>query len=239
MNQLVVVADETTAGSLTATEVFSLSWALNYQAVYQYGRSPWVEHGYAPAAHVAQLPKGVEVPSDAWTIHLLDVSDVEGALGYHEGGLFKSSEHSVRGLSAAGTPYAKVFVQTAREAGVDPAEVASHEMCEMLVDPNVANEAEVRKVLDTEDKEFYIVEVGDPVQGCGYDIGAPEERLCGVTVADFAYPAWWKLAQTRPDMSFRDSVSKPFQIAPEGYMSVAPEAEPTNWTQIYGQAHKA
>lgn len=240
MNQLIVVSDETTAGLMQATEVFNLAWALNYQAVYHYGRSPWVEHGYAPAAHVAQLPKGVTPPPEAWPIYLQDVSDQPGALGYHEdqaSKTFKSSAHSVRGLSASGTPYSKVFVQTAREADVDPAEVASHEMCEMLVDPYVANESEVRKVLNTKAKEWYIVEVGDPVQGCGYDIGAPEGRTCGVTVADFAWPAWWALAQTRPGFSFRDSVKAPFALAPEGYMSVQPEAG-GEWSQIYGSDRK-
>lgn len=233
-SQLVTVQDWTTK-ALAQKEVFNLCWALNYQALYHYGRSPWVQRGYAPPAHVMQLPKGMTPPVDAWNIELLDTSDIEGALGYHEDH-FVSSPHSLRGLSQGGTPFSKVFVQTSKSAGVDPAEVASHELLEMLVDPYVANESEVRKVLNTQTKQFYIVEVGDPVQGCGYDVGAPEGRHTGVTVADFANPGWWGMAQTRPDLSFRRSVSKPFEIAPQGYMSVAPEANPTEWSQIYGSA---
>ena len=220
MNNQLITLDDRTSSSLTPTELFNVAWSLNYQAVYHYGRSPWVEHGYAPPAHVSLLPKGVKPPVGAWNIILLDTSDVEGALGYHE--------------DAAGTeiPFSEVFVQTAREDGVEPSEVASHEMLEMLVDPDVN---QPRKVLDPTLHQWYSVEVGDPVQGCGYDVGAPEGRPCGVTVADFAYPLWWKMAQTRPDLSFRDSVKAPFALAAQGYISVAPESEPENWGQIFGQ----
>lgn len=236
--QLVTVQDQTAAG-IDPTALFNWVWALDYQAKYHYGRSPWVQRGYAPPAQVHLLPKGAPVPPGAWPVALLDVSDQPGALGYHEDGAFRSSPHSARAVTASGVPNGKVFVATAREDGIDPCEVVSHEILEMLVDPYVANETEVRKVLDTVAKEFYIVEVGDPVQGNGYDIGAPEGRHCGVTVADFALPAWWEMAQTRPDLSFRDSVKAPFELAPRGYMSVAPEANPTAWTQIYGSARRA
>lgn len=236
MSQLVTVEDQTTAG-IDSTSLFNWVWCLDRQAKYHYGRSPWVEHGYAPPADVMLLPKGAQVPGDAWNIQLLDVSDVEGALGYHEGQQFKSTAHSVRALSAGGTPIAKVFCTTARQDGVDPLEVISHEMLEMLVNPYVANPAEVRKVLDRAVKRFYIVEVGDPVQGNGYDAFAPEGRHSGYTLADFAFPAWFAMAQTRPDLSFRDSVSKPFELAPQGYMSTAPEGNPNEWSQVYGSEH--
>lgn len=233
--QQIVVEDQTTQGSLSPEALFKLAWALNYQALYHYGRSPWVQRGYAPPSHVHLLPKGVPIPGGAWPIILLDNSDVAEALGYHDNQLFKSSDHAVRGLAPGGTPFSKVFVHTAQGAGIDPAEVASHEMLEMLVDPYVSNEATVRKVLNRPKKEFYIVEVGDPVQGNGYDVGAPDGHHCGVTVADFAWPRWWGMAQTRAAMSFREAVKNAFEIGAQGYMSVAPETEPTNWSQIYGQ----
>jgi len=214
------VEDQTSAGILSPTQLRDIVWGLNYQALYHYGRSPWVEHGYAPPAHVVQLPTGAKPPVGAWNIILLDTSDQAGALGYHED------------EAGTGIPYSDVFVKTARKDGADPAEVASHEMLEMLVDPDVTN---VRKVLNQQAKKFYIVEVGDPVQGCGYDIGAPEGRHCGVTVADFAFPAWFGMAQTRPDLSFRDSITEPFTLAPQGYISVAPEGEPENWSQVFGR----
>jgi hypothetical protein len=117
-------------------------------------------------------------------------------------------------------------VQTCLEDGVDPMECISHEGLETIVDPYVILNAEV-KVAKHEGK-LWIVEVGDPVEGNGYEL------VPGFTLADFAYPHWWDLPQQRPDLSFRNSVYAPFQISPGGYMSVAPENEPENWTQIYG-----
>lgn len=222
-SQLITVEDQTKDAVLSPTELRDLAWSLNYQAVYQYGRSPWVEGDYAPPAHVGLLPKGAMPPVGAWNVILLDASDQAGALGYHE----DEANNDI--------PFSDVFVGTAREAGVDPCEVASHEMLEMLVDHDVHN---VRKVLNKEKGEFYIVEVGDPVQGCGYDIGAPEGRHCGVTVADFALPAWFGMPQASPGLSFRGSVSNPFELAPQGYISVAPENDPEQWTQLYGEAVK-
>jgi hypothetical protein len=220
-SQLLTVEDKTSEGTLSPTRLRDIVWSLNYQALYHYGRSPWVEHGYAPPAHVVQLPAGAKPPAGAWNIILLDTSNEAGALGYHED------------ESGTEIPFSDVFVKTAEENGTDAAEVASHEMLEMLVDPDVAN---VRKVLNSAAKQFYIVEVADPVQGCGYDIGAPEGRHAGVTVADFVFPAWFGMAQTRPDLSFRDSIQKPFELAAQGYISVAPEGKPEKWSQIFGQA---
>lgn len=224
--QLITVEDHTTSGVLTPRQLFDLVWSLDYQARYHYGRSCWVTQSLAPAAHVQLLPHdhegAVKPPVGAWNLILLDTSDQEGALGYHE---------DEQGTTI---PFSEVFVKTARADGVDPAEVASHEMLEMLVDPDIAHVRTVKH-----NGQLYIVEVGDPVQGCGYDIGRPEGRTCGVTVADFALPAWFGYPQeVNPRwMSFRSSIAEPFELAPEGYISVAPEAEPNNWTQIFGQRH--
>lgn len=241
-SQLVTVQDGTGKGVLTPAQLFNLAWALNYQALYHYGRSQWVTGGLAPAAHVALLPHGAAPPKGAWNIELLDSSDVEGALGYHEdlahiSKAGNSGIHSTRGTTGE-TPLSKVFVKTSKSDGIDPAEVASHELLEMLVDPYVVKESEVRKVLH--EHQYYIVEVGDPVQGCGYDIGAPEKRHCGVTVADFALPAWFALPQVdhATQRSFRSSVKDAFEIAPQGYMSVSPENNPSEWSQIYGSDRK-
>jgi hypothetical protein len=241
-----VVSDHT---GLDATALFNAVWSLDYQALYHYNRSPWVEHGYCePCAGVHVLPNGVPAPAGAWTIELLATSDQEGALGYHEDfGSRPSSPHSTRGLDANETPLAKVFLQTSAEANVAWTEVASHEMLEMLVDPYVVDETRIRKYLNAEAKQWYIAEVGDPVQEQGYDIGAPEGRTTSVVVSNFAYPGWWAQEQRRTATSFcsdgeswhelpPDPNLRAFELASGGYMSVAPEAEPSNWSQIYGSA---
>src|SRR2546430_12799717 len=123
-SQLITVQDATSEGVLSPKQLFNIAWSLNYQAAYHYGRSPWVEHGYAPPGHVSLMPKGMHPPEGAWNLILLDTSDEQGTLGYHED------------EAGSDIPFAEVFVKTSRQDGVDPCEVASHEMLEMLVDPD-------------------------------------------------------------------------------------------------------
>ena len=243
------IANLTSPGTFTGDDLYNLWWGLRYQALYQYNRSPWVEHGYCPALeNVILLSPGQPAPAGTWHIELLDTSDQEGALGYHEDATFdqhsegpkKGSGRSSRGLAAQRlTPLAKVFCKTSKDDGVAPSEVASHEMVEMLADPQVVNESEIRKYLNSENKQWYIGELCDAVQGRGYDVGAPEGRSTGVVVADFVYPSWFGQVQTRPYTSFAEEARiaprvEPFTLAPGGYMSIAPENEPSNWHQIYG-----
>ena len=242
------VQDLTTPGTFTDVELERMVWALRYQALYQYNRSPWVEHGYSEAiADVVLIPRGAVLPPASWHIELLDTSDQEGALGYHQDQAFdqnssgarKASDRSSRGLRADSLqPLAKVFVKTSQADGVSPSSVASHEMLETAVDPQVTDEASIRKYLNTATGQFYIGEVGDPVQGEDYDVGAPEGRPCGwpeAIVSNFAWPAWFGAAQTRTALDFRGTRRAPFELAAAGYMSVAPEGDPSAWTQIFGQ----
>jgi hypothetical protein len=235
---LLITVQDLTSDLFTPAGIFKTVWSLNYQALYHYNRSPWVEHGYAPAIDgVHLLPKGLPVPEGAWHIELLDTSDQEGALGYHEDEVHVSSKHSTRGLATVTElPLAKVFVKSCAEYAVAPSEVASHELLEMAVDPYVLDESKLRKYLNEQAHWWYIAEVGDPVQGEGYDVGAPENRETGVIVANFAWPLWWGQLQTRSQLDFRGTRKARFELAPGGYMSVAPENNPTEWSQIYGSA---
>ena len=239
--QLITVQDHTSRGTFSGSEFSDLVEGLALQAENDYNESPWVTGGLATAIEVRLLAHGEKPPKDSWHIELLDTSDQEGALGYHEDAAFKrgtpgtkpekASANSSRGLrSGTLTPLSKVFVKTTREDGTDPAEVASHEMLEMTVDPNVVGKP--RTVLHRAKKQLVIVEVGDPVQGCGYQSG-------NVTVADFAEPAWFGYPQEASpgQFSHRSSVGSAFKLAPQGYISVAPEHEPENWSQVFGSAH--
>jgi hypothetical protein len=247
-SQLITIQDLTSKGTFAAIELERAVWSLRYQALYHYNRSPWVTRGYADSiSDVILVPKGHKLPAGSWHIELLDTSDQPGALGYHEDQAHTSSSFSIRGLAAhSETPLSKVFCKTSREDGIEPTEVASHEMLEMIVDPWVINEDEIRKYLDSNTKQWYIGEVGDPAQGRGYDVGAPEQRPCKVpeaVVADFAYPGWWRVDQKRIFTTATEEFGlanrlEPFALAPGGYMSVAPEANPSEWSQIYGEDRK-
>jgi hypothetical protein len=245
------IQDNTTAGTYTDVELELLTWGIRFQGLYQYNRSPWAERGLAaPVQNVVLLPKGQLPTTGEWLIELLDTCDQPGALGYHENQKFdsasagprKASKRSSRGLAihpetGDPVPLAKIGVQTSKQDGVQPSEVVSHEFIEMLVDPNVYDEALIRKYLDSASRRWYIGEACDAAQGRGYDVGVT--RKTGIIVADFCYPGWWKQPQTRPYTTFGEEAGiaprlDPFALAGGGYMSVAPESEPSNWTQITG-----
>jgi hypothetical protein len=216
-SQLITV--ENRSKELSPTDLFNLVWAVNYQVLFHYGRSAWVTAGLAPHGHVLSLPDGVPPPAGAWNLILMDHSDQQGALGYHQD------------QDGTGIPYAEVFVVDAVTDGSTPSAVASHEALEMLVDPNVE---QVRTQVRADTQQIYIVEVCDAVQGNDYDVGAPEGRTTGTNVADFCLPSWWELDSAAAPYSFRSSIAGPWQLAPQGYISVAPEGNPSAWSQIYG-----
>lgn len=171
------------------------------------------------AAHLVSLPQGTAPPAGAWNLILMDRSDPQGALGYH------------RDENGTGIPYAEVFVADAVEDGSTAAAVASHEALEMLVDPNVDP---VRTHERPGAQQVYIVEACDAVQGNDYDVGAPEGKTTGINVAVFCLPSWWTMDPSSAPYSFRQNVTSPWDLAPEGCVSVAPTANPSAWTQIYG-----
>jgi hypothetical protein len=96
-------------------------------------------------------------------------------------------------------------------------------MLEMLVDPYV----DKPRIAQYDGKD-YIVEVGDPVQGNGYDAGN------GQIVADFVWPKWFGLAQSRPYYDQLHRIDSAFTLAPQGYISTKPLSE-SEWTQIFGE----
>jgi len=216
-SQLITV--EKQSNGLSSTDLFDLVWAVNYQVLLHYGRSAWVTSGLAPHGHLVSLPQGAAPPTGAWNLILMDHSDQQGALGYHED------------QNGTGIPYAEVFAADAVEDGSTASAVASHEALEMLADPNV-DQVRTRQRSDTH--QVCIVEVSDAVQGNDHDVGAPEGRATGIKVADFCLPSWWTMDPASAPYSFRHSVTNSWELAPQGYISVAPTADPSAWTEIYG-----
>lgn len=218
-SQLITVENQ--SQNLSPTDLFKLVWGVNYQVLFQYGRSPWVTGGQASHGHLVSLPAGAVPPAGAWNLILMDHSDQQGALGYHEDS------------TGAAVPYAEVFVADAAADGSTASAVASHEALEMLVDPDVAN---VRTATRSDTQQLYIVEVCDAVQGNDYDVGAPEGRQTGIMVADFCLPTWWELGgSSSGPYSYRESVDAAWQLASQGYISIAPQSAPGNWSQVYGR----
>jgi hypothetical protein len=145
----------------------------------------------------------------AWNLVLLDTSDEANALGYHD-------------LTPEGLPLGKVFAKSDLAAGALVSVTASHELLEMLLDPNINLTAE-----DPARGVFVAYEASDAVEAdeLGYDIGA-------VRVSDFVTPAFFDptaAGRAGARFSFRGNVHAPFKLAPGGYESVFVPGR--GWTQ--------
>jgi hypothetical protein len=87
-----------------------------------------VEEDFWPAwgidAELDLIAHGAAAPATAWQLVILDDSDQAEALGYHE-------------TTAAGLPLGKVFARTTMRDGGQWSVTASHELLEMLADPEI------------------------------------------------------------------------------------------------------
>jgi hypothetical protein len=144
-----------------------------------------------------------------WVLVLLDETrecdEVEDpVLGYHD-------------LTREGLPLGKVFVNRL-EPGQDWTHPASHELLEMLADPDLS--ATVYQHPDALTVLLYAMEVCDPCAAYtdGYERG-------GRWVSDFAFPEWFQaraLQRRRGGCRFdeRRKIRHPFQVLPGGYIGV-------------------
>jgi hypothetical protein len=242
-----VVRDLSTDKRFTSGRFHNAIAAVEQQLLTHFNDSPWVEEGIVAAFGSFSVIEATDpIPAGAWVVEFLDDDpNAPGALGYHEDQVFnnearagrpsKASRRSMRGLArhpetGALIPLLKILVKTTYDDGEWPSEVFSHEALEALVDPFVTGESTLRRYLNAKVGKWYIGEVCDAVQGRGYYIK-------GVLVSDFVYPRWFAQPQTR---SFTTCASEhgtapevaPWEVTSAGYMSVAPQNEPTNWTQI-------
>jgi hypothetical protein len=169
-----------------------------------------VDNDFGPAWHTgAELQFVASTgtpPTGSWVIALLNNSDQAGALGYHD-------------LTPDGLPLGKVFAGTDRQNGEQVSVTLSHELLEMLGDPWINLAAQ------SDDGKFYAWESCDAVEadGLGYEID-------GVPVSDFVTPHWFGHGAGQVD--FKNHVTKPFQLASGGYISVFDPAASKGWQQV-------
>jgi hypothetical protein len=120
-------------------------------------------------------------------------------------------------LSDAGTPYARVFLKPILDFGgrwlhssLSVSATVSHEACELIGDPAVNQWAQTAR------GGLYAVELCDPVESDCYDVGLRDGS--SVTVSDFLYPDWFNpFAPAGAPMDHMRVLSKPFEVAPDGY----------------------
>ena len=173
----------------------------------------YVDRFVGPAWGVGcKLLQRLTIKKGTWGLVFLDTADVEGALGYHD-------------LTDDGLPLAKVFVDTTVDYGEQVSVTASHELAEMLVDPAIQLGAWDNK------ETWWAYEVCDAVQADVFKVG-------GQWMSDFVLPAWFESFR-RPGSTAFDhlgKVTRPFQIAPRGYMPVYRVGE---WQQLFGRGGRA
>jgi hypothetical protein len=154
------------------------------------------------------LPKPQTPPTGAWWVVFLDDSDQASALAYHD-------------LTNEGLPIAKIFVKTIEADKSSLSVGATHELCEMAVDPWL------NSAFQDPQGSFWAGEVCDPVEddSYGYPIGQ-------ILVTDFVTPNWFAHAQAQSAIDFKGHAKAAFAVLSGGY---AQKFDPTQgWQQISG-----
>lgn len=148
-----------------------------------------------------------------WWLTVLDNSDQAGALGYHD-------------LTSEGLPLGKVFAGTDKQYGLNWTVTASHELLEMLVDPDINLTVFVQP--DESSGTLFAYEACDAVEDdkYAYDIN-------GVKVSNFVTPSWFesfrKPGSTQFD--FKNVTEKPFELAAGGYIGYYNVSSGSGWQQ--------
>lgn len=198
----------------------------------------WPAWGLDAELELVTPPERVEGPRDGtpyenpnkstpidptwWQLVILDDSDQADALGYHQ-------------TTPAGTPQGLVFARTTMQDGGQWTVTASHELLEMLADPEINLSVFVQDSNATSGK-LYAYEVCDAVENVTYAID-------GVMVSDFVLPSYFEPgtatvsamgATPAAPFDFLKQLTMPLPaLLPGGYLSVFQVgAQSQGWTQI-------
>ncbi len=178
-----------------------------------------VTHDFLPPwgvnAKLTFVPNGEKPDPGTWWLTLLDDSDQAGALGYHD-------------LTNEGLPIGKVFAGTDLKYGTSWSVTASHELLEMLGDPNINLSVLVQKHKATAGT-LYAYEVCDACEddSFGYEIDK-------VLVSDFVYPSWFESFRPAKSTQFdqQGKITRPLELLKGGYIGVFNISSGSGWTQI-------
>jgi len=178
-----------------------------------------VSRDFAPVwgidATLAFVPTGGAPASGTWWLSILDNTDRAGVLGHHD-------------LTPDGLPVGKSFAGTDKHYGHSWTITASHELLEMLADPDINLSVFVHPQQGS--GTLYAYEVCDACQddSFGYDID-------GVTVCNFVYPAYFQTFR-QPGSTRFDHLGKLQKPVPEvldgGYISAFDVNSPAGWHQV-------
>ena len=160
------------------------------------------------SANFTFVPQGQAPAAETWWAVFLDNSDQAGALAYHD-------------LTNDGLPISKIFVKTLQLDQASVSVGATHELCEMAVDPWL------NSAYQDLQGTFWAGEICDPVEDdkYGYQIG-------NVLVTDFVTPNWFGHQHAQSQIDFKGFATTPFAVLSGGY---AQKFDPqTGWQQVTG-----
>lgn len=164
------------------------------------------------AAQFSFLRRGIMPASGSWWVVFLDDSHQADSLAYHD-------------LTDEGLPIAKVFVKSILADKASVSVGATHEICEMAVDPWL------NSAYQDPAGTFWAGEVCDPVQDdeYGYEID-------GVLVTDFVTPDWFAHAHAGRDLDYTNHARKAFKVLSGGYAQKYDAKK--GWIQMAGAKAK-
>ncbi len=178
-----------------------------------------VHQHFAPAwgidADITFYPKK-NPPATSWQLVILDASDQAGALGYHD-------------VTKHGLPLGKIFAGTDAKYGSLWSVTASHELLEMLGDPDI--NLTVFRENNNGTGTLYAYENCDACEddSFGYKIG-------NVTVSDFVFPSWFEGFQpSGTQFDYCKKIKHPFELLKGGYIGVYDVSSGSGWTQHTAQ----
>jgi hypothetical protein len=164
-------------------------------------------------ADLTFVPTGQTPASGSWWLTVFDTSDQAGALGYHD-------------LTPDGLPLGKVFAKSDIENNSSWSITMSHELLEMLGDPDINLVATVESGTSM---RLYSYEVCDACEDDSF--GYP---IDGVSVSDFVYPPWFESFRTQGSTQFdkQNKITSPFQLLKGGYIGYFDVSSGTGWQQL-------
>lgn len=206
MLQIVVINESTAIADTPVQQMipaFSTQWNTDLNAAWGVG-----------AAQFTFSPKSATPAAGAWWVVFLDNSDQANALAYHD-------------LTNEGLPISKIFVKTIQADKASVSVGASHEICEMAVDPWLNSAYQDMQGI------FWAGEVCDPVESdqYGYTVG-------GTLVTDFVTPNWFGHQNAHGPIDREGHARSAFAVLAGGY---AQKWDPQKgWQQVTGaQAMKS
>jgi hypothetical protein len=172
-------------------------------------------------AELTIVASGTPPPTGSWWLVLLDDSDQANALGYHD-------------LTTEGLPIGKVFATSDLKAGTSWTVTASHELLEMLGDPNVNLTVFVQNSNTV--GVLYAYEVCDACEDDSFAY-----QIDNILVSDFVYPAWFESFRAEGSTQFdrMNKILTPLQLLAGGYIGVFHVNSGGGWQQMTAEKRPA